>query len=177
MTNGTKQGCGLAPLLFVIFFSMMLQVAFQDCNLGIPICYHTDGNLFDLRRLQAATKVQTAIIRDLFFADDCALVAHTATALQTLFTQFINTAKRFGLTVSLKKTDTMSQSYPLSPASTVTVMAGESQLTPVNRFCYLGSYLPTPSLWTSTSTHVLLKQAMHLVNCYIVCGVNTVLHC
>ena len=33
------------------------------------------------------------------------------------------------------------QSYPLSPASTVTVMAGESQLTPVNRFCYLGSYL------------------------------------
>jgi len=36
VTNGTKQGCGLAPLLIVIFFSMMLRVAFRDCNLGIP---------------------------------------------------------------------------------------------------------------------------------------------
>ena len=126
----------------------------------------TESNLFDLRRLQAATKVQTAIICDLLFADDCALVAHTATALQTLFTQFINTVKRFGLTVSLKKMENMSQSYPLSPASTVTVMAGESQLTPVNRFCY-----PTPSLWTLTSSHVLLKLAIHLANC------NVVSHC
>jgi len=27
--NGTKQGCVLAPLLFIIFFSMMLLVAFK----------------------------------------------------------------------------------------------------------------------------------------------------
>jgi len=60
VTNGTKQGCGLAPLLFVIFFWMMIRVAFQDCNLGIPMCYRTDSDLFDRRRLQAATKVQSA---------------------------------------------------------------------------------------------------------------------
>ena len=67
-------------------------------QLRYSISYHTDGDLFDLIRLQAVTKVQTAIMFDLLFADDCALVAHTTTALQTLFTQFIDTAKR------LKKT-------------------------------------------------------------------------
>ena len=36
VSNGTKQGCGLAPLLFCIFFSMMLLIAFQNTSKGIP---------------------------------------------------------------------------------------------------------------------------------------------
>jgi len=35
ITNGTKQGYVLAPLLFCIFFAMMLLVAFRDCEVGV----------------------------------------------------------------------------------------------------------------------------------------------
>ena len=75
ISNGVKQGCVLAPTLFSIFFSMMLRQATEDVNDddSIYIRYRIDGNLFNLRRLQAHTKTQEQLIRDLLFADDAAL--------------------------------------------------------------------------------------------------------
>jgi len=77
IANATKQGCVLAPLLFCIFFSIMLLVAFKDCDAGIPIRFRTDGSLFNLRRLQARSKTFAAVVRNLLYADDSALMALT----------------------------------------------------------------------------------------------------
>ena len=77
VTNRIKQGCVLAPTLFSMMFEAMLMEAFKDSSTGIPIRYGYDGNLFNLRRLQALSKVNETKIRDLLFADDCALNAAT----------------------------------------------------------------------------------------------------
>ena len=94
---GTKQGCILAPLLFSVFFAMLLHVAFHNCTAGIPLTFRTDRNLFNLRKLQSQTKTTLAIIRELLFADDCALAAHTLKEAQMLLDRFVAACSRFGL--------------------------------------------------------------------------------
>ena len=70
VTDGVKQGCVMAPTLFSMMFSAMLMDAFQDSNTGFPIRYRFDGNIFNLRRLQAKTKVQTDVLDEFLYADD-----------------------------------------------------------------------------------------------------------
>ena len=59
----------MAPTLFSKMFSAMLTDTFQDCNAGFPIRYRFDGKLFNLRRLQAKSKVQTDVLDKLVYAD------------------------------------------------------------------------------------------------------------
>ena len=82
MTNGLKQGCVLAPTLFSMMFSTMLTDAFQDGDNGIPIRYRFDGKIFNLRRLQAKSKVQTEVLDEFFFAEDMAKGALTEEKMQ-----------------------------------------------------------------------------------------------
>ena len=77
VTNGVKQGCVLASTLFSMLFSAMLTDAFQDGDNGIPIRYRFDWKLFNLRRLQAKSKVQTEVLDEFLFADDMAKSAPT----------------------------------------------------------------------------------------------------
>ena len=84
VTNGVKQGCVLAPTLFSFLFSMILLSAFKDSDPGIQIMYRTDGGIFNTQRLKAKTKVTKSFVRDLLYADDCAIVAHSEDDLQRL---------------------------------------------------------------------------------------------
>ena len=77
ITNGVKQRCLPAPTLSSIMFSAMLFDAFSGSDTGIDILYCTDGSIFNLRRLQAKTKVKAHIVNEFLFADDCALNATT----------------------------------------------------------------------------------------------------
>ena len=109
ISNGVKQGCVLAPTLFSIFFSIMLREAKEDLPDGIYTRFRTDDSLFNLRRLLARTKTIEEFISELPFADDCALLAHTEEALQHIVNRSSDAAKKFGLTISLKKTEELYQ--------------------------------------------------------------------
>ena len=92
ISNGVKQGCVLAPTLFSIFFSMMLKQVIEDMGEddGVYVRYRLDGSLFNLRRLQAHTRTNERLIRDLLFAEDAALVAHTEQALHHVLQSHCN---------------------------------------------------------------------------------------
>ena len=82
ISNGVKQGYVLAPTLFSILFSAMRENALQHAREGCQNKFRSDGNIFNLQRLKAESKLQRMAIQDLLFADDCALVAHSIEDIQ-----------------------------------------------------------------------------------------------
>ena len=104
VTNGVKQGCVLASTLFSTMFSAMLTDAFQDGDNGIPIRYRFDEKLFNLRRLQAKSKVQTEVLDEFLFADDMAKGAPREEKMQKGMDQISDSCDSYDLTISTKKT-------------------------------------------------------------------------
>ena len=133
--SGVKQGCVLAPTLFGIFFAVMLRYAFGQSTEGVCLHTRSDGRLFNLARLRAKTKVRQVLIRDMLFADDAALVAHSQEQLQRLIDQFSRACTDFSLTISLKKTNVMGQGVENPPSISIS----DYELEAVHQFTYLGS--------------------------------------
>ena len=103
---------------------------------GIYPRTRSDGRLFNLARLEAKTKVREALIRDMLFADDAAVAAHTWQELQSLMNRFSQVCKDVGLTISLKKTNVLGQDRPSPPAPGITI--DNYELDVVHQFTYLG---------------------------------------
>lgn len=97
----SSQDCALAPMIFGIFFAVMLKHAFGTSTQGVYLHSSSDGKLFSLCRLKARTKVRKVLIRDMLFADYAALVAHKelVTHLQRLVDRFARVYQVFIMTV------------------------------------------------------------------------------
>ena len=141
VTNGVKQGCVLAPTLFSKMFSAMLTAAFQDADNGIPIGYRFDGKLFNLRRLQAESKVQTEVLDEFLFADDITKYAPTEEKMQKGVDQVSDSCGNYDLTISIKKTKVVYQPAPGKPYKEPTITVTGQRLQVVDKFTYLRSTL------------------------------------
>ena len=135
VNSGVKQGCVLAPTLFGIYFAALLRHAFQDTQDGIYIRTRQDGSLYNLARLKAKTRTTEVLIQELLYADDAAIVAHDNETLQQMMNKLSEACKFFSLTISVKKTETLSQGTE-TPAS---ITLNGEPLKNVDKFTYLGS--------------------------------------
>ena len=91
--------------------------------------------------LKAKTKATKSLVRDLLYADDCAIVAHLKDDLQRLTNSLSVANKRFRLTISIKKTEVMFQPAKGSTANTPEIKIDGKVLNNVDSFTYLGSSL------------------------------------
>ena len=159
VTNGVKQGCVLAPTLFSMMFSAMLTDAFREATPGIPIRYRYDGKLFNLRRLQAVNKVKETVIRDLLFADDCALNATEEEEMQQEVDKFSSACDNFGLTISTSKTEVMYQPTPGKMYREPNIRVNGQSLRAVDHFTYLGSTLSRAANFDIEITNRIAKAS------------------
>ena len=122
-------------------FSAMLTDVFQHGDNGIPIRYRFDGKLFNLRRLQAKSKVPTEVLDEFLFADDMVKGAPAEEKMQKGVDQVSDTCDSYDLTISIKKTELVYQPAPGKPYKEPTLTVKGQRLQVADKFTYIGSTL------------------------------------
>jgi len=137
--TGVKQGCVIAPIIFNLFVAAVMTIAKQNINPadGVQISYRLDGNLFNLRRLQAKTLVTVEAIHELQYADDTAFVSSSPDGLQRTINAVAEAYSRSGLAINTGKTEVLNMCQPPIPA----LLINQQPLKNVEEFTYLGSVL------------------------------------
>ena len=101
--------------------------------------------MFNLRRLKAKTTLKLATLRELLFADDCALNSNTEAEIQQCVNHFSRACDNFGFTISTKKTEVMHQPAPRKMYHEPHIFVNDEPLKAtdscINSFTYLGSTL------------------------------------
>ena len=152
--NGVKQGDIPAPTLFAIYFYIVFLIAFGDNEApAVYIRYRTTNKLFALKRFKYESKLTIIAIRDLLYADDCDLVAHTQADMQTMMDLFSSACTTLGLTINVPKTKLMYTPAPGKVYVEPVILVYGQPLGVVNEFIYLGSKIEQSGLLDKEITY------------------------
>ena len=141
VTNGVKQGWVLAPTFYSMVFAAMLHDDSQNNDDGIQLKYRTDGGVSNLRRLKAKTNVKAATLRELLFADDCALIRNTEAEMLQWLKHLSRACDNCGFTISTKKTEVMHQPASRKMHHEPHIFVNKEPLKATDSFPYMGSTL------------------------------------
>ncbi|CAH2096605.1 unnamed protein product [Euphydryas editha] len=127
----------VAPTLFALYFAVVDKEVLESTSEGVCIRFRTDGCVFNLARLKSRTKVSHALITEMVYADDLCFVTESPDGLQKLMSNFNESCRKFGLKISVKKTEVMS--LDIQGNETVVIKLGGEKLKQVHKFRYLES--------------------------------------
>ena len=111
VNNGVKQGMCAGTYTFSLYLAAMLEVAFKDTTEGVCIQTRKDADLFNVAQFKAKSKTSRKVVhvREMLFADNIALVAHSAEEMQSLVEKFVRAASQFGLKINVERTEYLYQ--------------------------------------------------------------------
>lgn len=118
----------------------MPEKAFSDLSEGVNVEFRRSGGLYNQQCFKAQSKPCLQLLHDLHFADAAALLACRLQDIQSILDKFSETAKAFGLTINIKKTEVIYQPVPGNASITnPSVFIDGAALKSVEAFTYLGS--------------------------------------
>ena len=99
--NGLHQGCTIAPTLFILYFSFVIDRWLSQCQVaGVKVQFKLGGKLVGKRTRRPSSFVMSEYV----FADDTALVCSCRENMILAARMFDKVAGESGLTLSVPKT-------------------------------------------------------------------------
>jgi hypothetical protein len=138
---GLKQGSIISPLLFSIFFGVIIENVEKKINgMGVQLLFKKGNNIFEVANIKKKVlkEVFEINIWNILFADDTEFFSDSEENLQEIIKIFNEVVVAFGQEVSLKKTETMITNTKLKKSINGEFNIENYKFKNVNEFRYLG---------------------------------------
>ena len=132
--QGLRQGCVLAPLLFNIFFTAVLTVAYDRFAAEEDV----RNDFVHIAARGQAGEDSGKEVWAMLYADDAGVVSKSAQSLAKMMTAIVRVCQAFGLTVAETKTETMYLRYPGAAEQALVIEAAGQTYKQTDKFVYLG---------------------------------------
>ena len=135
VSNGLRQGCVLAPTLFLLYFNMVMQCWRGRCeSLGVKLFYKCSGKLVGER----TRAPKSSLLTELCFADYTVITASTREDITKASMELEQVTTECGLTISFPKTKLLVAGSGIMGADLPSLSIGSCVIEAVPSFRYLG---------------------------------------
>ena len=154
--NGLRQGCIIAPTLFILYLELVIQCWRSCCQaIGIEVQYRINGKLVGER----TSRPLSFTVSECLFADDVALICSSREHMDVAAKVFEEVSAGWGLTLSVPKTKLLVACVGLSPDDLAPLQMKGGTVEVVKEFQYLGSLVEAAGGMTGEVEHRIVRAS------------------